>query len=282
METRPRATRLRLFRYLVPVVIVLALLFSLRNCEEKEKPVGHPRDYAAIAKEGVLRVATEYNSISFYVDGDTVSGFHYELIEAFARDKGLKAEINPLMSFEERLKGLGEGQYDVIAYGILATSELKDSLLLTSPIVLNKQVLVQRKEKEENDSLYIRSQLDLARRTVHVVKGSPSILRIRNLGNEIGDTIYIEEIEKYGDEQLIALVAHGDIDYAVCDESIAEAAADSLPQIDINTAISFTQFYSWAVSKQSPALLDSLNTWLDKFQKEKEYRKIYQKYYDYE
>lgn len=282
METRPRATRLRLFRYLVPVVIVLALLFSLRNCEEKEKPVGHPRDYAAIAKEGVLRVATEYNSISFYVDGDTVSGFHYELIEAFARDKGLKAEINPLMSFEERLKGLSEGQYDVIAYGILATSELKDSLLLTSPIVLNKQVLVQRKEKEENDSLYIRSQLDLARRTVHVVKGSPSILRIRNLGNEIGDTIYIEEIEKYGDEQLIALVAHGDIDYAVCDESIAEAAADSLPQIDINTAISFTQFYSWAVSKQSPALLDSLNTWLDKFQKEKEYRKIYQKYYDYE
>lgn len=270
----------KLFRYLVPVVIVLALLFSLRNCEKKEKPVGHPRDYAAIAKEGVLRVATEYNSISFYVDGDTVSGFHYELIEAFARDKGLKAEINPLMSFEERLKGLGEGQYDVIAYGILATSELKDSLLLTSPIVLNKQVLVQRKENSENDSLYIRSQLDLARRTLHVVKGSPSILRIRNLGNEIGDTIYIQEIEKYGDEQLIALVAHGDIDYAVCDESIAEAAADSLPQIDINTAISFTQFYSWAVSKQSPALLDSLNTWLDKFQKEKEYRKIYQKYYD--
>lgn len=270
----------KLLRYLVPVVIVLALLFSLRNCEKKEKPVGHPRDYAAIAKEGVLRVATEYNSISFYVDGDTVSGFHYEMIEAFARDKGLKAEINPIMSFEERLKGLGEGQYDVIAYGILATSELKDSLLLTSPIVLNKQVLVQRKENPENDSLYIRSQLDLARRTLHVVKGSPSILRIRNLGNEIGDTIYIQEIEKYGDEQLIAMVAHGDIDYAVCDESIAEAAADSLPQIDINTAISFTQFYSWAVSKQSPALLDSLNTWLDKFQKEKEYRNIYQKYYD--
>ena len=39
------------------------------------------------------------------------------------------------------------------------------------------------------------------------------------------------------------MVAHGDIDYAVCDESIARAAADSIPQIDINTAISFTQFY---------------------------------------
>ena len=277
METRPR---LRLFRYLVPVVIVLAILFSVRQCGKKEKPPGHPRDYAAIAKEGILRIATEYNSISFYVDGDTVSGFHYELIEAFARDKGLQAEIMPLMSFEERLKGLAEGRFDVIAFGILATSELKDSLLLTTPIVLNKQVLVQRKATEESDSLYIHSQLDLAQRTLHVVKGSPSILRIQNLGNEIGDTIYIKEIEKYGPEQLISLVAHGDIDYAVCDESIAQAAADSLPQIDINTAISFTQFYSWAVSKQSPVLLDSLNTWLDKFQKEAEYQKIYKKYYD--
>ena len=277
METRPK---LRLFRYLVPVIIILALIFTFRYCGKQEKPLGHPRDYAAIAKEGILRVATEYNSISFYVDGDTISGFHYELIQAFARDKRLKAEITPVMSFEERLKGLSEGRYVVIAYGILATSKLKDSLLLTSPIVLNKQVLVQRKENGESDSLYIRNQLDLARRTLHVVKGSPSILRIQNLGNEIGDTIYIKEIEKYGPEQLISLVAHGDIDYAVCDESIARAVADSLSQIDINTAISFTQFYSWAVSKQSPVLLDSLNTWLDKFQKKSEYQKIYKKYYN--
>ena len=277
METRPK---LRLFRYLVPVIIILALIFTFRYCGKQEKPLGHPRDYAAIAKEGILRVATEYNSISFYVDGDTISGFHYELIQAFARDKRLKAEITPVMSFEERLKGLSEGRYDVIAYGILATSKLKDSLLLTSPIVLNKQVLVQRKENGENDSLYIRNQQDLARRALHVVKGSPSILRIQNLGNEIGDTIYIKEIEKYGPEQLISLVAHGDIDYAVCDESIARAVADSLSQIDINTAISFTQFYSWAVSKQSPVLLDSLNTWLDKFQKKSEYQKIYKKYYN--
>ena len=93
MVSRPK---LRLFRYLVPVIIVLAFIFSFRQCGMQEKPAGHPRDYAAIAKEGIIRVATEYNSISFYVDSDTVSGFHYELIQAFARDKGLKTEITPL------------------------------------------------------------------------------------------------------------------------------------------------------------------------------------------
>lgn len=277
MKTQPR---LRILRYMVPVIIVSAIIFIARSCGKEEKTItGHPRDYADIVQEGLLRVATEYNSISFHVDGDSISGFHYELIKAFAHDKGLQVKITPMMSFEERLKGLNEGHYDIIACDIPATSILKDSLLLTSPIVLNRQVLVQRKKKEEDDSLYIRTQLDLAQRTLHVVKGSPSILRIQNLGNEIGDTIYIKEIEKYGSEQLISMVAHEDIDYAVCDESIARAAADSLPQIDIHTAVSFTQFYSWAVSKQSPALLDSLNAWLSVFRQSKEYQKIYKEYY---
>lgn len=80
------------------------------------------------------------------------------------------------MSFEERLEGLSEGRYDVIACGILATSELKDSLLLTSPITLNKQVLVQRKENGENDSLYIRSQLDLAAAKINVALGIPGCM----------------------------------------------------------------------------------------------------------
>lgn len=247
---------------------------------KKEKPQqGHPRDYAEIAAGKLIRAATEYNSISFFVDGDTLSGFHYELIEAFARDHGWEVAITPEMSFDKRLEGLAEGKFDVIAYGILATSELKDSLLLTSPIVLNKEVLVQRKASSTDDSLFVRSQLDLAGKTLNVVKGSPSVLRIRNLGNEIGDTIYINEIDKYGPEQLMALVAHGDIDYAVCDESTARAVADSLPQIDISTDISFTQFYSWAVSKRSPVLLDSLNSWLHMFRTSKEFRSIYRKYY---
>ena len=157
MVSRPK---LRLFRYLVPVIIVLAFIFSFRQCGKQEKPAGHPRDYAAIAKEGIIRVATEYNSISFYVDSDTVSGFHYELIEAFARDHGWKAAITPEMSFDKRLEGLATGEFDVIAYGILATSELKDSLLLTTPIVLNKQVLVQRKATSPTDSLFVKSQLE--------------------------------------------------------------------------------------------------------------------------
>ena len=212
-------------------------------------------------------------------ENDTVTGFNYELLQAFARDHGLRVEIHPEMAFDKCLEGLAKGKFDLIANGILATSELKDSLLLTHPITLGRQVLVQRKPAPDgNDSLYVKSLLDLARKTIYIPKDSPYLLRLRNLETEIGDTIYIREMEKYGPEQLISLVAHGDIDYAVCEESIALAASDSLPQIDTGTAIGFTQFYSWAVSKKSPALLDTLNAWIGRFKQKEEYKRILRKF----
>ena len=91
--------------------------------------------------------------------------------------------------------------------------------------------------------------------------------------------IFLKDVDKYGTEQLLGMVEHGDIDYAVCDEEIARASVDSFPQIDISTGISFNQFNSWAVSKQSPALRDSLNNWIKSFMKTKDFKRIYRSYY---
>ena len=267
-------TQTKWIKYLLlGLVCSLISFFWFRD----KSPHPQPRDYAAISAEGVIRVATEYNSVSYFATGDSMAGFNYKLIQAFARSKGLKAEIIPEMSFEKRLQGLANGTFDVIAYGIQTTSEFKDSLLFTAPISLSKQVLVQRKLAD--GKVAITSQLGLAGKTLHLIKGSPAVMRIKNLGNEIGDTIYIKEVDKYGTEQLLAMVEHGDIDYAVCDEEIARASVDSFPQIDISTGISFNQFNSWAVSKQSPALRDSLNNWIKSFMKTKDFKRIYRNYY---
>ena len=237
-----------------------------------------PRSYEEIIRSGVLHAVTEYNSISYHAQADSIGGLHYELLQAFAESKGLKTEITPEMSVEKRIEGIQLGIYDLLANNVLISSERKDSLLFTSPILLSRQVLVQRKPTEMNDQNYINSLLDLAGKTVHVVKESPSILRIHNLSNEIGDTIYIKEIEKYGQEQLLAMVAAGDIDYAVCDESIALTAANDLPRLDFETTISFTQFYSWGVNKENTILLDSLNAWLDSFKQTEAFQKLLKKY----
>lgn len=261
-------------------IIAVALSSILFKSNKPQASPNTPRSYEEILESGVLRAITEYNSISFHAKEDTISGLHYELFQAFAKSKGLKAEITPEMSLEKRFQGIQEGTYDILANHTLINSEQKDSILFTDPILLSRQVLIQRKMKtnQNKDSVTIRSLLDLANQTVHVVKESPAILRLENLSDEIGDTIYIKEIEKYGQEQLLAMVANNDIDYAICDESIAKKAIHDFPQLDIETAISFTQFYSWGVHKDNAILLDSLNVWLNIYRHTTDFQELIKKY----
>lgn len=259
---------------------IILLLVVIRLCSHREPHQEFtPRDYPDIVRSGILRAVTEYNSISYHVGQDSISGFDYELLNAFAQSKHLQLEMTPEMSFEERLKGITEGKYDLIATGTVVTTRSKDTLLFTHPLLLSKQILVQRKLEKGKDSLYIHNQLELGGKTLHVVKGSPALLRIHNLINEIADTIYIQEVDQYGPEQLMAMVSGGDIDYAVCDENIAKANIRLYSNLDVDTDISFTQFYAWGVAKHAPVLLDSLNAWLDQYMKSEDYRKLYKKYF---
>jgi ABC-type amino acid transport substrate-binding protein len=267
-----------LLRLTAPLWLLVAL-FVLFYPKHQPEPAEAPRDYAEIAASGVLRAVTEYDAISYHAHEDTVSGFHYALLHAFARSKGLQVEVTPVMNFGERLEGVLAGKYDLLAHSTPVTSELRDTLLFTHPIQLGKLVLVQRRAAEGDSLQPIRTLLDLAGKQVYVPQGAPSQLRIHNLSNEIGDSIQICELERYGSEQLLALVAHGDIDYAVCDEAIARAAQADFPQLDVHTAVSFTQFYAWGVNPASPALRDTLNLWLDHYMKTAEFRTLKKKYF---
>ena len=268
----------KVIRNIIATILILATAILLFSKKEQVETCT-PRDYEEIVKSETLRAVTAYNAISLHVKEDTIDGFDYELLNAFAKDKGLKVSFTPEASFDKRLQGLLEGKYDIMAATTAVTSQLKDTLNFTHTILLSKQILVQRKKEKGKDSLFIKNQLDLAHKTIHLIKNSPALLRISNLIGEIADTIYVKEVERYGSEHLLAMVAAGDIDYAVCEENIAQASIKDFPNLDINTDISFTQFYSWGINKQSTALLDTLNCWLDDYLKTKAYKKLYKQYF---
>ena len=218
-------------------------------------------------------MVTEYNPLGYYVSDDTISGFQYELSRAIAAVSGLEVHVHLEMSLTKSFEELRDKQCDIIARNIPITSEIREDYLFTEPIILNKQVLVQRTAEANNDIPPIRNQLDLAQKTLYIPKGSPALLRLKNLSHEIGDTIYVEEDALYSGEQLSIMVAKGDIDYAVCDRQTARIAKENLPEIDIDTDISFT------LRKDSPVLLDSLNSWLKRIKDSGLYDQIYKRYY---
>lgn len=257
---------------LIIVITSMAGLWQFRNKEESK------RDYPEIKKEGILRIVTEYNKAGYYLSGDTIEGFQYELSQAVSDISGLEIQISLSNNLPANFNLLAERKCDIIAQNIAVTSEKRDDFLFTDPIVLNKHVLVQR--ADGNDSIpVIRNQLDLANKKVYIPDGSPALLRIQNLEDEIGDSIYVVEEKLYSDEQLIIMVAKGEIDYAVCDHQIAETYSKIYPEIDIDTDISFTQLQSWVVRKNAPILLDSLNSWIRQIKANGVYDDIYKRYY---
>ena len=270
----------RFIVYLVLLAIVVATMFLLwRNISHTADRKDLPWDFEEISEAGGLNVGTDYNSIGYFVSGDTVRGFQLEMLQALEMEWGIRVNLFIENSLEDNLKGLSDKRYDLIARSIPVNTELKEQIAFTVPITLNKLVLVQRKA-EFNDSIEpIRQHLDLAKRTIHVPFESPAILRLNNLSHEIGDTIFIVEDPVYEVEQLVIMVAAGDVDFTVCDEKIAMRLAETLPEIDVETDISFTQLESWAVRDDSPVLLDSLNNWLSRFIKTRSFQQIQQRYY---
>lgn len=272
--------RKRLYLYLFLLIAALAVMILFRTAmKDARGNLTHPRDYNEIMASGELNVVTDYNTIGLYASGDTLQGFQREMILALEAAWGIKVNLFLENSLDENLAGLQAMRYDLVARNIPVNIHLKDSFAFTTPITLNKQVLVQRKQ-EYNDSIApIRQHLDLAGKTIHVAGDSPVILRLNNLSHEIGDTIFIVEDPTYKTEQLVMMVASGDIDFTVCDEKMAIQLAKIFPEIDSDTDISFTQLESWALRKDSPVLLDSLNSWLEQFKATTAFRQLQQKYY---
>lgn len=229
-------------------------------------------------KKETLTVVTDYSPIGYFVAGDSIEGINNDLIKLIERYSGCKINVILESSLEKSLEGLINDEYDILARGIPVTSDMKEKIMFSDPIMQTKQVLVQRKQLYNDSIPPVRSHLDLAGKTLYVPKYSPAILRIKNLSEEIGDSIYYVEDELYGEEQLAIMVAQGEIDLAVCDEKIAKKIAKSQPELDIETTIGFTQFESWAVNKSQLILLDSLNSWIHKAKQTKELNKILKRY----
>ena len=277
---------------------LLTALIALSSCSLTEGKKSHLRneevthkiksnELKRILTEKELRVVVDYNSTNYFVYKGQPMGFQYELLKAFANDLGVELSIFVSNNLEETFEGLNNQQYDLVAKNLTVTKERAKIVDFTEPLALTRQVLVQRlpqgadtlSEKTIEEQL-IREQLNLANKTVHAQKNTVYVQRLENLSNEIGQAIHIVEDTIYGVEQLIALVAAGEIDYTVCDENVGRVNKKYYSDIDVSTPLSFNQQLSWAIRKNSPEWKNYIDQWIVSYKETKEYKYLYYKYFD--
>ena len=274
------------FKFSFGVIVVFIMVFS---CIRTGNPV--PKDKAKsrleqVLEKGVLRVVTDFNSTSYFIYRGQPMGYQYEMLQELANHLGVRLEVTANNDLEEKFKMLEKNEVDLIAVNLTVTKERRGRVDFTVPHTQTRQVLVQRKPegwmKLTPDALadsLIRNQLDLANKTIYVQRNSAYFKRLKNLSDEIGDSIDIVESDET-DENLISEVAQGEIEYTVCDEVIAKVGAMYYDNIDIKTPVSFYQNLAWAVSKNAPDLKQTIDSWLTDFKQTRKYALIVHKYFE--
>lgn len=252
---------------------------------DEMRPEKRVTNLEKIRQEGALRVLTEYNSTSYFLYRGQPLGFQFEMLQELANHLNLALDVSVSNDIEQNFLDLEEGRVDLIAMNLTVTSQRKQDVRFTEPLLQTRQVLVQRKpgnwdkmNQRERESSLIRNQLDLAGKVVYVQSGSVYETRLRSLSNEIGGGIDIREVNLDA-ERLIQRVAMQEIDYSVCDENVGLVNATYYPQLDVGTAISFPQHVAWAVHPASDSLLKLINQWMSEFRNTDKYAILYQKYF---
>ncbi|MFW5892127.1 MAG: transglycosylase SLT domain-containing protein [Bacteroidota bacterium] len=282
------------FKLLLVVAIPLIIFAGLIVFNQTETVVEEivveevevPYDLPVILERGVLKATTDYNSTNYFVYRGQPMGFHLEMLKLFTQHIGVDLELFVSNDLQENFACLmAQDECDLIAMDLTVTRQRRNLLDFTEPHSQTRQVLIQRRPEDwysmrstEIEDQLVRSQLDLARKTIHVQKNTSFMVRLNNLMDEIGDTIYIVEVEEET-EQLIERVANGEIEYTVSDEHVAMVNQTYYPNIDIQTPLSFSQNLSWAVRHDTPLLKEAIDEWMRKFKQTRQYANLYAKYF---
>jgi membrane-bound lytic murein transglycosylase F len=283
----------------VKTYLLLGLAFSLItacNLQEAKdaKHIEPPkkeiivRDLDAIRQRGKLVVLTENSSSSYYLYRGQPMGYDFELLNDFAKSENLALEIMVMEDMNDMFEHLHSGVGDLIACNLTVTSERKDKVAFTEALLTTRQVLVQRKpnqwyslkEAQVEDSL-IRDLKGLANQDIYVHEYSSFYSRLQSVQDEIGQDINIITASGNIDsEQLIRLVAEGQIPYTVADENVGQLNQTYYPQIDVKTPISFEQEIAWAVRPNSEDLLLALNEWITSAPGQRKLTFAHKKYFE--
>ncbi|MDQ3192245.1 MAG: transporter substrate-binding domain-containing protein [Bacteroidota bacterium] len=277
------------------IVLLLLFLFAVKyllseHSNETPKKAAHhipSIDLEEIKARGKLVAITENSSTSYFIYKGEPMGYEYEMLRLFAKHLNVDLEIKVARDMDKIFNLITKGEANIIAANITVTKERATKVKFTKPLMITKQVLIQKKpdnwrrmSKSELEKHLLRNPVDLAGKEIHVRKESSFYSRLVNLSEEIGGKILIMEAPGNMDtEQLIGHVANGLIDYTIADENIALINQTYYPDIDIKTAVSLPQQISWAVGKDSDQLLIEINNWLQKRETKAKMAVIYNKYF---
>ena len=248
------------FRRAIPFILIVIAGGILLATFSRNRRAEAPADAAERHIPDTLRVATLSSPSSYFIYRDEPMGYDYSLVSQFAEDRGVDLELTVAPSLHAMIEMLDSGLVDLAAYEIPVTAEYRSKVVPCGPETMTHQVLVQ---PLENGAPAITDVTQLPGREIFVEAHSKYLHRLENLDNELGGGLIIHQVDRDTllTEDLIEMVATGEIPLTVVDSDIARVNRKYYPTVDTSLAVSFPQRSRWAVAPAMAWLADSIDAY---------------------
>lgn len=245
-------------RLIVSLVIFFVLLFSCSRDNIRETSFRG----LGLKESKYLTAILEVNTPGYFLKGGQPTGYHYEMLKAYARQRGLYLKIIPFTSKESAAQFLKSGKADILA---IENSSVADEpgLLKTVPHwKLHYSILSFSSVKlGSSDAIYIPSSL-LTQDELADLKG-----KYRNVVtfNGLNTGLLVEHLQMKRRS------------CAIVQSSVAEAISLKYSGVHIEEMNDFGS-NSWYVSSKNSFLLD-LNKWIAETRNAANHSSYYSSFY---
>ena len=259
------------------------------------------RDLTDIKKAGTLTVLAPYNATTYFIYRGEPFGYEYELLQSFAKDEGVTLKMVVVADPKSLFTILNSGEGDIAANHLVPTSENETDVSFTRALYRTAPVLVQQAQPpakagkgtekalapgpaDQAPEVDIQARLitkpsELTGKTVTLPEQSPYNRTLVELSDEISGEIHVVEMGALQDEALAEKVAKGEIEFTVMQKNLADLKEAEFKNLKVRPVISKSHSVAWAVRKNSPELMQALNSWIEKTQNGSLFDKLYQKYF---
>jgi membrane-bound lytic murein transglycosylase MltF len=235
-------------------------------------------DLDQIKTRKLIRVLVSFSRTNFFFHNGHPQGFEYELLRAYEkflnksityRHEGVKMVFVPV-PFHRLFDDLAAGRGDIAAAGLTITSARAAKVNFSRPYIsCVDEVAVAHKSAPP-----LMGVASLSDKTVYIRKGSSYEKHLEALNHEFEQKglkpVKITIADPYVvTEDILELINAGIVDLTVADRHIAEAWLSALTDIVIHedVVVNSGGKIAWAVRKENPQLLESLNAFIRKNRK---------------
>lgn len=215
-------------------------ILLLLSCQ----PAGNSTGLSQIINDGVIKIGSIYGRTTYYNGPISQEGFEYELMLGFAEYLDVKLEVYPYYSYAELINQLDNKRVDVLAANITMTQARKKAYKFGPAYQTLNFELVYQKGKDRP-------------RGIDDLEGALTIIAndlyrepLQNKAKEYANLKWEETAEK-DIEELLEMVAAGELDYTISDSNILAVARRRYPNLGIGFSITDSLQIGWMLNKDT-------------------------------